>query len=113
MSKAEIENLIRPYYSFDPLTVQEQAIGRMVSGICRSICDEYGTRLVFIVKGKDAVVDVETRKSHSLVSATDEQIKANIKGLQASRAKTESKRAELSGQESMFGKNKPGATASM
>lgn len=84
MSKTEIANLIRPHCSFDPLTLQEQAVGRLVSGICRSIRDEYGTRSVFIAKGKDTVVDVDNSKSLALVSAIDEQIKANIKGLEAS-----------------------------
>lgn len=102
MSKSEIAESIRPHCSFDPITLQEQAINRLVSTICRSIRDEYGTRSVFIAKGKDTVVDVDTSTSLSLVSVVDEQIKANIKGLQASMKKTEGKRAELSGQASMF-----------
>lgn len=98
MSKSEIAELIRPHCSFDPMALQEQALNRLVGSICRSIRDGVGVRTVFIAKGHDAVVNVETTTSLPLISAVDDQIKANIKGLQASRKKTARRKQELSGQ---------------
>ena len=78
MSKSEIAELIRPHCSFDPMALQEQALNRLVGSICRSIRDGVGVRTVFIAKGHDAVVNVETTTSLPLISAVDDQIKANI-----------------------------------
>lgn len=102
MSKSEIADLIRPHCTFDPIALEEQAINRLVGSLCRSIRDENGTRSVFIAKGRDAVVDIDTSTSLPLVTKVDEQLAANIKGLQASRKKTALRRAELAGQTSMF-----------
>ncbi len=102
MSKSEIANLIRPHCSFDPVALQEQAINRLVGSICRSIRDESGVRTTFIAKGQDAIVDVETSTSIALVTVVDNQLKANIKGLAASRKKTVRRRQELTGQADLF-----------
>lgn len=105
MSKSEIAELVRPHCSFDPQALQEQALNRLVGSICRSIRDETGVRTVFIAKGKDAIVNIETSTSLDLVSAVDEQLKANIKGLSASRAKSKLRRQELSGQTTLFARD--------
>ncbi len=102
MSKSEIAALIRPHCSFDPVTLQEQAINRLVGRICRSIRDESGVRTVFIAKGRDTIVNVETSTSITLVTVVDEQLKANIKGLAASEKKTSLRKQELSGQMSLL-----------
>lgn len=102
MSKSEIADLIRPHCSFDPIALQEQALNRLVGSICRSIRDESGTRTVFIARGQDAIVDIETSMSLALVTAVDDQISANIKGLQASKKKTARRKQELSGQMDIF-----------
>lgn len=102
MSKSEIADLIRPHCSFDPVALQEQAINRLVGSICRSIRDESGVRTTFIAKGQDAIVDVETSTSIALVTVVDNQLKANIKGLAASRKKTVRRRQELTGQADLF-----------
>lgn len=102
MSKSEIADLIRPHCSFDPVALQEQALNRLVGSICRSIRDESGTRTVFIARGQDAIVDIETSTSLALVTTVDDQISANIKGLQASKKKTARRKQELSGQMDIF-----------
>lgn len=102
MSKSEIADLIRPHCSFDPAALQEQAINRLVGSICRSIRDKSGVRTTFIAKGQDAIVDVETSTSIALVTVVDNQLKANIKGLAASRKKTVRRRQELTGQADLF-----------
>lgn len=102
MSKSEIADLVRPHCSFDPIALQEQALNRLVGSICRSIRDEAGVRTVFIAKGQDAIVDVETSTSLALVTTVDEQLKANIKGLAASRKKTVRRKRELAGQLNLF-----------
>ena len=102
MSKSDIAELIRPHCSFDPIALQEQALNRLVGSICRSIRDESGARTVFIAKGRDTIVDVETSTSLSLVSAVDDQISSNIKGLRASKKKTSRRKQELSGQINIF-----------
>ncbi len=102
MSKNEIAELVRPHCSFDPVALQEQALNRLVASICRSIRDEAGVRSVFIARGQDAIVDVETSTSLALVATVDEQLKMNIKGLVASRKKTVQRRQELAGQLSLF-----------
>lgn len=102
MSKSEIADLIRPHCTFDPIALENQAINRLVGSICRSIRDETGTRSVFVAKGRDAIVDIDTSTSLPLVAKIDEQLAANIKGLQASKKKTALRRAVLAGQTSMF-----------
>lgn len=102
MSKSEIAELVRPHCSFNPEALQEQALNRLVGSICRSIRDKTGVRTVFVAKGHDAVVNVETSTSLELVTAVDEQIKANIKGLSASWVKTRRRKQELSGQTNLF-----------
>lgn len=102
LSKSEIADLVRPHCTFDPVALQEQAVNRLVGRLCRSIRDENGTRTVFIARGQNAVVDIDTSTSLPLVTKVDEQLAANIKGLQASRKKTALRRAELAGQTSMF-----------
>ncbi len=102
MSKSEIADLVRPHCSFDPVALQEQAVQRVVGSICRSIRDEAGVRTVFIAKGQDAIVDVETSDSLALVAAVDEQLKLNIKGPAASQKKTLQRRQELVGQMRLF-----------
>ena len=102
MSKSEIADLIRPHCTFDPIALENQAINRLVGSICRSIRDETGTRSVFVAKGRDAIVDIDTSNSLPLVAKIDEQLAANIKGLQASKKKTALRRAVLAGQTSMF-----------
>ena len=101
MSKSDIVDLIRKHCTFDLITLQEQALNRLVGSICRSIRDETGARTVFIAKGQDAIVDVATSTSVALVSAVDAQIGAHLKGLQASKKKTERRMQELGGQISL------------
>jgi len=103
MSKSKIAALIRPHCSFDPIRLQDQAVNRLVGSICRSIRDESGVRSVFIAKGQDAIVDVDSSTSLTLVSVVDDQITANIKGLRASQKKTERRKQQLSGQMNVFG----------
>lgn len=102
MTKSEIAELIRPHCSFDPQALQEQALNRLVGSICRSIRDESGVRTVFIAKNQDAVVDIETSTSLELVATVDDQISANLRGLVASKQKTERRRQELFGQTNLF-----------
>jgi len=106
MSKSEIAELVRPHCSFDPIALQEQALNRLVGSICRSIRDEAGVRTVFVAKGQNTIVNVETSTSISLVTAVDEQLKANIKGLAASRKKTIQRKQELAGQVTLYGSTK-------
>lgn len=102
LSKSEVADLIRPHCSFDPIQLQEQAINRLVGSICRSIRDDSGARSVFIAKGENAIVDVDTCTSLSLVSNIDARIAANIKGLMASKKKTALRKQILLGQMSIF-----------
>ena len=105
MSKSEIAELVRPHCSFDPVALQNQAVNRLVGNICRSIRDDHGTRTVFIAKGQDAVVDVETSTSLALVTVIDDQLQAHIKGLQASKEKTARRKQELAGQLDLLGED--------
>lgn len=102
MSKSEVVDLIRPHCSFDPMRLQDQAVNRLVGSICRSIRDDNGTRSVFVAKGINAIVDIDTSTSLPLITKVDEQLASNIKGLQASKKKTALRRAVLSGQTSIF-----------
>lgn len=103
MSKSEVAELVRPHCSFDLQVLKEQALNRLVGTICRGIRDVSGARTVFIAKGRDAIVDIETSTSLDLVSAVDDQIDINLKGLLTSKQKTSRRRQELSGQISIFG----------
>ena len=102
MTKSEIIELLRPHCTFDPLALQEQAINRLVGSIARSIRDESGIRTAFILRGKDTIIDVETCTSITNVSSVDDMLDLNIKGLQASKRKTERRKKELAGQLSVF-----------
>jgi len=102
MTKSEIAELLRPHCTFDPVRLQDQAVNRLVGSIVKSIRDESGVRTAFILRGKDAIIDVETCTSYQKVAFVDEQLDLNIKGLQASKRKTERRRKELAGQLSVF-----------
>lgn len=102
MTKSEIVELLRPHCTFDPVSLQEQALNRMVGSLVRSIRDETGVRTAFILKGKDTIVDVDNCESLSKVSEVDDMLDMNIKGLQASKRKTERRKKELAGQMSML-----------
>ncbi len=102
MTKSEIVELIRPHCSFDPATLQEQALGRLAGNIVRSIRDVSGTRTTFFVQGADMVVDIDTCKSLPKVSAVEHQLAKQLDGLTASHRKTKRRQAELSGQIALF-----------
>lgn len=97
--------LIRPHCSFDPVTLQEQALGRLAGRIVRSMRDEAGTRTAFIIQGGDTIVDIETCKSYPKVAAVDDQLSRQIDGLIRSKKKSARRKMELAGQVTLFAEN--------
>lgn len=102
LPRTELIELIRPHCSFDPVALQEQALGRLAGRIVRSMRDELGTRTAFIIQGTDVIVNIETCKSYPKVSAVDDQLIRQIDGLTRSQKKSSRRRMELSGQMTLF-----------
>lgn len=94
--------LIRPHCTFDPVTLQEQALGRLAGRIVRSMRDEMGTRTAFIIQGSNTIVDVETCTSYPKVAAVDDQLTRQIDGLIRSQKKSSRRKLELAGQMDLF-----------
>lgn len=102
MSRVDLIELIRPHCSFDPVALQEQALGRLAGRIVRSMRDEMGTRTAFIIQGRDVIVDIETCKSYPKVAAVDDQLIRQIDGLTRSQKKSSRRKLELAGQMTLF-----------
>lgn len=102
MPKADLIELIRPHCSFDPVTLQEQALGRLAGRLIRSMRDEMGTRTAFIIQGSDTIVNIETCKSYPKVAAVDDQLIRQIDGLTRSQKKSSQRKLELAGQMTLF-----------
>lgn len=102
MTKSEVMDMTRPHCSFDPVSLQEQALSRLVGGIIRSVRDSSGVRSAFIVRNTDTVVDVDTCKSLDKVSAVEEQLAKQLDGIRASHRKAERRKQELTGQIDLF-----------
>lgn len=102
LSRGDLIELIRPHCTFDPVTLQEQALGRLAGRIVRSMRDEMGTRTAFIIQGRDIIVDIETCKSYPKVAAVDDQLIRQIDGLTRSQKKSSRRKLELAGQMTLF-----------
>lgn len=102
LSRADLIELIRPHCTFDPVTLQEQALGRLAGRIVRSMRDEIGTRTAFIIQGHDIIVDIETCKSYPKVAAVDDQLSRQIDGLTRSQKKSSHRKLQLAGQMDLF-----------
>ena len=102
MAKSEIKELLRPHCSFDLTALREQALDRLVGSIVRGVRDEGGARTAFIVRGSDAVIDIETCKNLSKVSVVEGQLAKQLAGIAASHKKAERRKVELMGQMSLF-----------
>lgn len=102
MTKSEVMDLVRPHCSFDPITLREQALGRLVSGIIHSVRDASGIRSAFIVRGADNVIDIDTCKSLPNISAVECQLAKQLDGIRASHRKAERRKQELEGQMDIF-----------
>ncbi len=102
MTKSEVMELVRPHCSFDVAVLQEQAIGRLVSGIIHSVRDSTGARSAFLIRGENTVVDLETCRSLSKISAVEAQLLKQLDGIRASHRKAQRRREELAGQIDMF-----------
>ena len=74
LPRGDLIERIRPHCTFDPVMLQEQALGRLAGRIVRSMRDEMGTRTAFIIQGHDIIVDIETCKSYPRVAAVDDQL---------------------------------------
>lgn len=98
----DLIELIRPHCTFDPVTLQEQALRRLAGRIVRSMRDEMGTRTAFIIQGKGIVVDIESCSSYPKVAAVDDQLARQIDGLTRSKKKSACRRLELAGQMDLF-----------
>lgn len=94
--------MIRPHCLFDPVTLQEQALGRLAGRIVRSMRDEMGARTAFIIQGRDVIVNIETCKSYPKVVAVDDQLARQIDGLIRSKKKSARRKSELEGQIDIF-----------
>ena len=84
------------------MALQEQAISRVAGRIVRSIRDETGTRTVFLIQGRDTIVDLESCKSYPKIAAVDDQLVRQIDGLTRSRNKSLRRKMELAGQMDLF-----------
>lgn len=102
LSRGDLIELIRPHCTFDPVTLQEQALGRLAGRIVRSMRDEMGTRTAFIIQGRDIIVNIETCESYPKVAAVDDQLIRQIDGLTRSQKKSSRRKLELAGQMTLF-----------
>lgn len=102
LPRGDLIELIRPHCTFDPVMLQEQALGRLAGRIVRSMRDEMGTRTAFIIQGHDIIVDIETCKSYPRVAAVDDQLIRQIDGLTRSQKKSSRRKLELAGQMTLF-----------
>ena len=102
MTKSEIRDLLRPHCSFDPIALQEQALDRLAGSIVRSVRDASGARTAFIVRGADAIIDIETCRNLPGVSAVENQLAKQLAGLAASHRKAQRRKEELMGQTSFY-----------
>lgn len=98
MTKSEIMELLRPHCSFDLIALQEQALGRLASGVVHSIRDESGARTAFIARGSDSVINIETCRDFSKISAVELQLAKQLEGLTTSHRKAQRRKQELTGQ---------------
>ena len=101
-TRAGLIELIRPHCTFNPLALQEQALGRLAGRIVRSMRDETGVRTAFIIQGSDTIVDLDTCKSYPKVAAVDSQLIKQIDRLTRSQKKSSRRKLELTGQVDMF-----------
>lgn len=102
MTKSEIMDLLRPHCSFDPIALQEQALGRLASSVVHSIRDASGARKAFIARGTDSVVDIEMCRDFPKISAVELQLAKQLEGLTASHRKAQRRKQELAGQIDIF-----------
>lgn len=102
LSRGDLIELIRPHCTFDPVALQEQALGRLAGRIVRSMRDEMGTRTAFIIQGRDIIVNIETCESYPKVAAVDDQLIRQIDGLTRSQKKSSRRKLELAGQMTLF-----------
>lgn len=101
-TRADLIEMIRPHCTFDPLLLQEQALGRLAGRIVRSMRDETGTRTAFIIQGRDIIVDIDTCNSYPKVAAVDDQLIRQIDGLTRSQKKSSHRKLKLAGQMDLF-----------
>ena len=100
MERDEVIELIRPHFNFDPTNAREQALNRKAQQLMSQLKDEKGARTCFNYKkdGISSYVNVDATTDLHALNEVEKQLSAKYIGLNASRAKVQQRKQELSGQ---------------